>query len=78
MLTQEGYDVAQAPNGEAGLAMVAQQHFDIILLDLMMPGISGMEALEQIRALHPDTVCDCHNGVCHLRPRSGRHETGGL
>ena len=66
MLTQEGYDVAQAPNGEAGLAMVAQQHFDIILLDLMMPGISGMEALEQIRALHPDTVVIVITGYATL------------
>lgn len=66
MLTQEGYDVAQADNGETGLAMLDQRHFDIILLDLMMPGILGMEALEQIRASHPDTVVIVITGYATL------------
>lgn len=66
MLTQEGYDVAQANNGKAGLEMIAQRHFDIILLDLMMPGISGLEALEQIRELHPDTVVIVITGYATL------------
>ena len=66
MLTQEGYDVAQASNGEAGLEMIDQRHFDIILMDLMMPGISGLEALEQITALHPDTVVIVITGYATL------------
>ena len=56
MLAQEGYDVAQAENAQAGLTKVVQRHFDIILLDLLMPGMSGLEALCRIRAQHPDTV----------------------
>lgn len=66
MLVHEGYDVAQAANGEAGLAMIAQRHFDIILLDLLMPGMSGLEALGQIRALHPDTVVIVITGYATL------------
>jgi two-component system, OmpR family, phosphate regulon sensor histidine kinase PhoR len=66
LLSNEGYDVAQAVNGEAGMAMIAQRHFDIILLDLMMPGISGLEALGQIRALHPDTVVIVITGYATL------------
>jgi two-component system phosphate regulon sensor histidine kinase PhoR len=66
LLSNEGFDVAQAVNGEAGMAMIAQRHFDIILLDLMMPGISGLEALGQIRALHPDTVVIVITGYATL------------
>jgi two-component system, OmpR family, phosphate regulon sensor histidine kinase PhoR len=66
MLLQEGYDVAQAENAEAGLAMVALRHFDIILLDLLMPGMSGMEALGRIRALHPDTLVIVITGYATL------------
>jgi two-component system, OmpR family, phosphate regulon sensor histidine kinase PhoR len=66
MLTQEGYDVAQAEHAEAGLAMVAQRHFDVILLDLLMPGMSGLEALSRIRARHPDTVVIVITGYATL------------
>ncbi len=66
MLNQEGYDVAQAPNAEAGLAMVAQSHYDIILLDLLMPGMSGLEALGKIRSEHPDTVVIVITGYATL------------
>jgi signal transduction histidine kinase/CheY-like chemotaxis protein len=66
MLQHEGYDVSQAPHAEAGLVMVAQRHFDIILLDLLMPGMSGLEALSKIRADHPDTVVIVITGYATL------------
>lgn len=66
MLQQEGYEVAQASHAEAGLAMVAQSHFDIILLDLLMPGMSGLEALSVIRTKHPDTVVIVITGYATL------------
>jgi two-component system phosphate regulon sensor histidine kinase PhoR len=66
LLIHEGYDVSLAVNGEAGMAMIAQRHFDILLLDLMMPGMSGLEALGHIRALHPDTVVIVITGYATL------------
>jgi signal transduction histidine kinase/FixJ family two-component response regulator len=66
MLTNEGYDVAQAENAEVGLGMVAKRHYDIILLDLLMPGMSGLEALGHIRADHPDTVVIVITGYATL------------
>jgi two-component system, OmpR family, phosphate regulon sensor histidine kinase PhoR len=56
VLCQEGFDVATADCGELGLKMIEQQHFDIVLLDLMMPSLSGFDVLAQVKALHPDSV----------------------
>jgi len=66
MLTNEGYDVAQAENATVGLGMVAKRHYDIILLDLLMPGMSGLEALGHIRTDHPDTVVIVITGYATL------------
>ena len=55
VLTQDGYEVILAENGELGLKMIEKAHFDVILLDLMMPGLSGFDVLSQVKALHPDT-----------------------
>lgn len=55
VLTQDGYEVILAENGELGLKMIEKAHFDVILLDLMMPGLSGFDVLSHVKALHPDT-----------------------
>jgi len=55
VLSLEGYEVVLAENGEQGLKMIEEVHFDVVLLDLMMPGISGFDVLSHIKALHPDT-----------------------
>ena len=46
----EGYDVAMASNGEDGLAEVGKQRPDLVILDIMMPGMDGIEACRLIRA----------------------------
>ncbi|MBI4775212.1 MAG: response regulator [Deltaproteobacteria bacterium] len=56
VLTSEGFEVDRAENGRIGLSMIDQEHFDIVLLDLMMPGLAGLEVLERIKLLHPDTA----------------------
>jgi len=43
------YEVAQAPTGEDGLDMLAQRTPDVLLLDLDLPGISGIEVAREIR-----------------------------
>jgi PAS domain S-box-containing protein len=55
VLTLEGFEVVLAKNGELGLNMIEKAHFDVILLDLMMPGLSGFDVLSHVKALHPDT-----------------------
>lgn len=50
MLTQEGYQLLTATSGEEALAMVAQQPPDVILLDIMMPGMDGYKVVEKLKA----------------------------
>jgi len=56
ILSQKGFKVATTDSGKTGLEMIAREHFDIILLDLMMPEISGLDVLPEVKSSHPDTV----------------------
>jgi DNA-binding NtrC family response regulator len=55
-LELEGYVVEVAGNGAAGLAKLADNDIDLVLLDVMMPGESGLEVLPKIRAASPETI----------------------
>lgn len=48
-LRKAGYDVTTALSGTDGLKLAQTDHYDIILLDLMVPGITGMEILKTLR-----------------------------
>jgi len=50
MLTPEGLDLTTAASGEEALAMVAQHPPDLILLDVMMPGMDGYEVALRIKS----------------------------
>jgi two-component system phosphate regulon sensor histidine kinase PhoR len=56
VLARDGYAVTIAESGEVGLKMIERRHYDIILLDLMMPSLSGFDVLAHVKTLHPDTV----------------------
>jgi two-component system KDP operon response regulator KdpE len=49
-LTGQGYEVDDATNGEAALEKLRDQRFDLVLLDMNMPGMSGLETCRTIRA----------------------------
>jgi len=66
ILTKENCLVEMAENGESGLKMLAGKHYDIILTDLMMPGIGGMEVLAKVREQHPDSVSIVITGFATL------------
>jgi DNA-binding NtrC family response regulator len=52
-LRLEGYDVATASTGEEGLARLEAQEFDVVITDIALPGVSGLEVLEKARVLNP-------------------------
>ncbi len=49
LLSAEGYDVATASDGLAGLVKATAQHPALVLLDLMMPDLGGVRVLEELR-----------------------------
>lgn len=54
MLRGAGYQVRDAATGEDGIALARRESFDVILSDMRMPGISGMEVLRQLREARVD------------------------
>ena len=49
-LTENGYSVTVAPDGKMGQEMALAHEFDVIILDIMLPGINGMEVCRQLRS----------------------------
>jgi DNA-binding response OmpR family regulator len=49
ILEDEGYEVHAAPNGEEALDLLREELYDLVLLDLLMPGMSGWDVLKQLR-----------------------------
>ncbi len=56
-LEAEGFEVAVAGEADAALATLERESFDLVLTDLRMPGIDGVELVRRIRALDPEAVC---------------------
>ena len=54
-LEKKGYDVVTVTNGTDAIDQCRQKTFDLILLDEMMPGLSGLETLQKIKELSPAT-----------------------
>jgi len=50
-----GYEVETARSGEEALAKIARQPFDLVITDLRMPGVDGLELLKTLHATQPDT-----------------------
>jgi two-component system response regulator RegX3 len=49
-LRKEGYDVTTAPDGQAALDLAAENPFDLVVLDIMLPGLDGYEVCRRLRA----------------------------
>jgi DNA-binding NtrC family response regulator len=56
LLTSEGYEVEISSSGEEAVEKANGRSFDLTLLDLLMPGMNGIEVLRHIRRIHPQAV----------------------
>jgi len=56
ILMSEGYVVEVAENGEIGLKLVKEKPFDLLLVDLMMPVMGGLEMMEEVRRFDPEII----------------------
>jgi signal transduction histidine kinase len=78
-LTKNGFEVETAENGPAGLHKLREAPFDVLLVDAMMPGMSGMEVLQQARKLYPELICIIITGYATVElavqaMREGAHD----
>jgi DNA-binding NtrC family response regulator len=57
ILTRVGHEVLEARDASEALALAASQPLDLVLADIRMPGINGLELVRQLHELHPDLPC---------------------
>src|SRR5262249_12643327 len=72
ILEDEGYKVSTADSGEACLAALRGRTFDVVLLDVWLPGIDGLETLERLRELEdpPEAIMISGHGTIETAVRA--------
>jgi len=76
ILTEVGYDVDVAETGEAALELFEQKPFDLIIADLKLPGINGMEVIRQIKEKKTGNGSHCNHGCWYSANCRGSHGIG--
>ncbi|HYE26190.1 MAG TPA: sigma-54 dependent transcriptional regulator [Clostridia bacterium] len=72
VLEDEGYRVSAAETGEQALAMISDHHYDVVLLDIWLPGIDGLEVLEAVKSVdeRPEVVMISGHGTIETAVRA--------
>ncbi len=65
-LQRVGYNVSEAASGEDALDSMKKQHYDVILTDIRMPGLTGVELLKRIKDQAPDAIVILMTGYASL------------
>src|SRR4030065_146761 len=55
-LKKEGYDVSSVDNANEGMNLIKSEEFDIVVTDLRLPNMNGMELLKEIKNYNPDII----------------------
>src|SRR5512133_2975316 len=88
VLKREGFDVALAATAEEGLAIVESDDIDLVILDIMLPGMDGHEALRNIKEMNASipviivtayssidgAILAMRNGAFHYIPKPFKNE----
>jgi len=75
-LSTSGYDIATAPDGEKAIATINSKTFDVVLLDILMPKVSGIEVLKYINQHAPQTKVIILTGHASLKNAMEAKENG--
>ena len=67
-LTDQGFTVEQAGTGEDALERLAEFAFDILIIDLRLPGVDGRHVLDDALARYPDIIAIVITGVRPIMP----------
>ncbi len=70
MLTFKGYEVIETETGEEGVRLAREQGPSLVLMDIRLPGIDGVEALRRLRAEGTTREIPVVAAVAQLRPRA--------
>jgi two-component system, NtrC family, response regulator AtoC len=65
-MTQEGYEVHSASSGEEALRLDQQSEFEVVITDLRMQGLSGLDVVRAIKKSHPETVLIVMTGFASM------------
>ncbi|KPL15230.1 hypothetical protein AMJ74_01895 [candidate division WOR_3 bacterium SM1_77] len=63
---QDTYEVVEAANGRDALRLATKEHFDLIIMDIKMPSVHGLEAIERIRQRSdniPIVICSAYRAM---------------
>jgi DNA-binding response OmpR family regulator len=74
----KGFAVASAFSGEEALEQLKQESPDVILLDILLPGLSGIEVLKRVKELHPTARVVMVSSVDHMEIKHQAHRYGAV
>jgi CheY-like chemotaxis protein len=75
-LEMQNCEVETAAGGEEALDLLNAGHFDVIMVDLQMPGMTGIEFAEVVRQQHPDMPIALITGVAHTLGEADLEQAG--
>ncbi|MFQ5465389.1 MAG: sigma-54-dependent transcriptional regulator [Thermodesulfobacteriota bacterium] len=78
MLEMQGYRAVAVPDGEAGVEQAKKEDYDIVLTDLRLPGIGGIDVIRAVKEISPETICLVLTGYASVESaveamRAGAH-----